>query len=65
MGWGWGVGWLVSSVFKLCGKWTEVFEIAILWSNMCVKWTQTACYMHCLVNSYWSELDIVCGSTRE
>ena len=30
-----------------------------------MKWTQTACYIHFVVNSYWSELDIVCGSSTD
>ena len=32
---------------------------------MCAKWMQTACPTHFLVNSYRSEQDTMCRSTKE
>ena len=38
---------------------------AIVWIYLCVKLIQTVSYFNFVVNSHWSELDIVCGSTKE
>ena len=48
--------------------WSEVSENAISncgFTFLCVKWAESACYVHCVVNSNWSKLDTVSGSTRE
>ena len=37
-------------------------------ANLCregVKWRKNACYIHFVVESYWSELGLVSGSNRQ
>ena len=59
------IGWRAwrQSVLYWCSTWTDIFEVSLLVS-ISSEYKSASC-IHFVANFYWSELDIVCGSTRE
>ena len=53
-------------VLNWCAIWIDLLETAILGNNLSVCQLNTAaCYINFVLNSYWSELELVSRSTKE